>query len=197
MAELEAAAVAAFRRLHQELAGLGAPREILARVRDATRDEIRHTRATRVLAGRDSKATTRGAERRLWKRKKRDVLSIAVENAREGCVRETYGALVAWHQAVHAADPEVRATMLAIADEETGHAALSIDIAAWLDQHLSTSERHRVDEERKAALLELNDELAAGVSPSLVTRIGLPSATRAREMLGEVGAALSVGLAAA
>ncbi len=44
MAQLEAASVDAFDALHRDLARVGAPRALLAAVRSAARDEVRHAR---------------------------------------------------------------------------------------------------------------------------------------------------------
>ena len=134
MASLEAASVTAFRRLHRQLEAFGAPRELLARVRKAAKDEIRHARTTGALA-RKYGATPR-APRIAPTSESPSLFAVALENAREGCVRETYGALVAHLQTTRAADPEVRACMAVIADEETEHAALSWDVAAWLESRV-------------------------------------------------------------
>ena len=44
--------------------------------------------------------------------------TVAVENAIEGCVRETYGALVSFWQARAAGDPKVREVYARIAEDE-------------------------------------------------------------------------------
>jgi hypothetical protein len=185
IAELEAAAVIAFRRLSRELASLGAPADLLARVREATRDEIRHTRSMRAFARRDGVEPKTPCVVAL---PTRDVLAIALENAREGCVRETYGALVAWHQSIHAEDAGVRAAMRVIAEDETAHAALSIDIGRWLHDRLDESERRSVAAEHAAASLALDREIeasACGVesNASFEQSVGLPTVPRARAML--------------
>jgi hypothetical protein len=59
----------------------------------------------------------------------RSLEELAVENAVEGCVRETYGALTAIWQARTAKDPSVAAAVRRIARDETRHAALS-----WANQ---------------------------------------------------------------
>jgi hypothetical protein len=61
----------------------------------------------------------------------RSLEQLAVENAVEGCVRETYGALLATWQARAAAEPRVRAMMAAVAVDETRHAQLAWDLDAW------------------------------------------------------------------
>ena len=62
------------------------------------------------------------------------LFDLAVENMREGCVQETYGALLASYQALCTRDPEVRETMRSVAADETAHAELSWDLAAWLSR---------------------------------------------------------------
>ncbi len=69
----------------------------------------------------------------------RSLEALAVENAVEGCVRETMGALFAMHQAASAADPHVRATMVSIAPDETRHAALGWAVAEWALDSLRAS----------------------------------------------------------
>jgi len=59
------------------------------------------------------------------------LVDVALENAVEGCVRETYGALIATRQAEAASDPVVRRAMRKIAADETAHAALSWDVASF------------------------------------------------------------------
>lgn len=51
--------------------------------------------------------------------------ALALENAVEGCVRETFGALCGGYQAARAADPVVRRTLAQITRDETTHALVS------------------------------------------------------------------------
>lgn len=181
MATLEAASVVAFRRLHRQLAAFGAPEELLTRIRKAVRDEIRHARATSALARKygvvPSAPQITGAE------ESPSLFAIALENAREGCVRETYGALVAQLQTSRAADADVRAAMAAIADEETEHAALSWDIASWIEAQLSTEDRARLAAERRDAFATLARELAVPVDARLAHTSGIPTAPEATHLL--------------
>lgn len=181
MTVLETASVTAFRRLHRQLAAFGAPPELLARIRTAAKDEIRHARATGALARRygvQPKAPEIGACDASP-----SLFAIALENAREGCVRETFGALVAHLQTTRAADPEVRARMAEIADEETEHAALSWDIAAWIEAQLGDDERARLASERQDAFATLARELAVPVDADVARASGIPSAADALRML--------------
>jgi bacterioferritin (cytochrome b1) len=160
-AELEAASVPAFRRLARELRAHGAPRELVSRAEKAARDEVRHARMTQRLAERFG-----GAPKlpRIGKLPVRSLEAIAEENAREGCVRETFGALVASVQAQRATDEGIRAAMEAIAVDETEHAALAWDVAAWLDTQIDSAGRDAARRAKRAAYASLLDSVRAGAS---------------------------------
>lgn len=175
MASLEAAAVVAFERLARELQRLSAPAQLVARALDAASDERRHAREVGALArafGGTPAALPPVAELPL-----RGALALALENASEGCVRETYGALVATHQAHSATDERVREVLARVAADETGHAALSWDLAAWLDTQLSTAERALVRAARAEAIARFGAPHDNGLSPSAASSAGLPSAS--------------------
>jgi hypothetical protein len=106
----------------------------------------------------------------------RSLLEVARENAAEGCVRETFGALVATWQARTAADPLVRATMAGIAVDESRHAALSWAIDGWARSRLGAAGGRELDEARAEARMELRATAGAPVDPALVREAGLPSA---------------------
>ena len=174
---LEAAAVVAFRRVESELVALGAPTELIEAAQRAQADEIRHAREASALARRFG-----GAERPLEVAPpvERDAFAIALENAVEGCVRETYGALVAAYQAKRAGDPEVRRFFARIAADEANHAELSHEIAAWLEPQLTAGERARI----AAAKAEALAELYAATETSPYARLaGLPPPEHTWRML--------------
>lgn len=194
MATLEAASVVAFRRLHRQLVHHGAPERLLTRIRKAARDEIRHARTTRRLA--EKYGARVNAPRITPSEGVASLFEVARENAREGCVRETFGALVAQLQATRARDLEVRQAMVTIAREETEHAALSWDLAAWLESKLDVDERLSLDRERHDAVLELAREVARTTDPTLVAVAGIPTENEAATLLGELVPALTGALAA-
>jgi hypothetical protein len=174
VAHLEAASVHAFHQIETMLGERGAPASLCRAARRAARDETRHARAVSRLARRFGGVP---AAAHVTRRRARESLaSLAVENFVEGCVRETYGALVATWQAAHASDPGVAAAMTRIAKDETRHAALSWSIAAWAENQLSPAARRRVTARGTAAVSEL---LKATATPPLdVARIaGLPDRT--------------------
>jgi hypothetical protein len=186
-AYLEAASVPAFERLARELRAHGAPARLVKRATRARADEVRHAKATAALARR------RGAETEtvvVELSTVRSLFAIAIENAVEGCVRETYGALVAVHQAAHAKDARVAAVMRRIAQDETRHAALAWDVAEWIDARLTGDERRMVAEARARAVETLRDALAAPVARDLERDAGLPSASKALAMLDVIAPSL-------
>lgn len=129
MAALEAASVDAFRILARELASYGAPASLLRGCRRAAHDEARHARSMDVLARRAGAKRCRVTRA---KARRRSLVAIARENAREGCVGEAWGALLAHVQATTATDPAVRRAMAPIAKDEARHAALSSAVDAWI-----------------------------------------------------------------
>jgi hypothetical protein len=108
---------------------------------------------------------------------------MALENAIEGVVRETFGAAVALWQARHARDADVRRAMRGIAEDECRHAQLSWRVADWLDRRLNESERTRVSRAVRDAVAALRAESARGPEGALADVAGLPSARQARVLL--------------
>ncbi len=192
MSHLEAASVHAFRIMGRELSALGAPSEILVAVERARKDEITHAKITARLAHAHGAAAEKA---RVARTKARSIESIALENAVEGCVRESFGAILASWQAAHAEDQDVRTAMAAIAVDETRHAALSWHVAEWLETKLDPLARARIDEARIRAVEALNAELVDEPHPTLGRAVGLPPAALQRRLLATL--ADSLGLAAA
>ena len=156
MAQLEAASVEAFDALHDDLVAHGAPDSLLHLVRIAAADEVRHARLAREQAER------RGAfvpEVDLRVPRGRSLEELAVENAREGCIEETFGAVLARIQAERATDPDLRTMLEGIAHDELGHAFLSWRIAEWLDGRIADEARDRVRQARMEKLASLRREV--------------------------------------
>ncbi|TSC25941.1 ferritin-like domain-containing protein [Corallococcus sp. Z5C101001] len=179
-ARLEAASIHAFLRLREELALHGADTALQDAALLSAEDEVRHTAVTARLALRYGAIPPPPAVAALPLRPLREVL---LDNAVEGCVRETYGALLAHHQALHARDPEIREAMLRIAQDETRHAGLSWDIDAWARSKLSLEERSIRREARRRAVEALRAEVAVPLDPRLTADAGLPSPEVAETLL--------------
>jgi len=158
LAALESASIPAFSRLRRELHALGAPRSLLREASRARRDEVRHARAVGALARRHG---ARLPNQKDAPSEARSIETIALENAVEGCVRETYGALVAVFQGKNARDPEVRGVMRRVAQDEARHAALAWKTHRWLLPRLSTEARLRVEAAMLEATRELRESLPA------------------------------------
>jgi hypothetical protein len=186
MAHLEAASVHAFRVLASELIANGAPPHLVRAARKAARDEVRHARLTARIARAHGGVA---AKVQVARSRTRSLEEIAVENAAEGCVRETFGALLATWQARSAADPSIAGAMAEIARDETAHAELAWAVDAWAATKLDRVARRRVADARRAAAAELVAEIAEPPS-ALRAAAGLPSAAQARTFIAEATAEL-------
>jgi hypothetical protein len=177
-ARLEAASVPAFLALRDELQAHGAPAELRGSAVLAALEEISHARLTARLARqygsfvRDPVVTPRAV---------RSLREVAIENATEGCVRETYGAMVAQRQAASAQNPFVRAAFERIAVDEARHSALSWEVDAWAQRRLGRHDRAQLSTARREAVATLERQLQTESSAALQRDAGLPPADEAVE----------------
>ena len=176
-AHLEAASVGAFLELAAQLAALGAPAALLARCRQAADEERDHAAQMGALArlhgGQIPPARQLpGAG---------DLESIARHNAVEGCVLETWSALVVAWQGRHAPDPVLRAACARIAEDEIRHAQLAWDLHRWLCAQLSADARARVEAAQAEALVAL-EALAQGQQHDTPAALGMPPVAAARQL---------------
>jgi hypothetical protein len=175
MAALEAASVPAFLILRDELLAHGAPTPYVALAERFAADEVRHASLMTALARR---YRAEPVFTNVPTRPVRALGRMAAENAVEGCVRETFGAVVAHWQARHASDPVVRQTMCSIAEDETRHAQLAWQLDGWFRARLSLAEQRRLREARAHAV----DELLApspGSTAHVASQLGLPTGAQA------------------
>ncbi|RKH13546.1 hypothetical protein D7V97_05495 [Corallococcus sp. CA053C] len=192
MAHLEAASVPAFERLADELSAHGAPERLVRAARRSAGEEVRHARVMEALAVRHGAAMP---ELTVAPFQHRSLEALALENAVEGCVRETFGALLAQWQARCAEDAAVRESLGTIAPDELRHAELSWAIDAWALGRLSSEARARVEAARSEAWLALERDAEASLLPGAVARTsGLPSAQVARRLVRELARALTAPL---
>ncbi|WP_244221838.1 ferritin-like domain-containing protein [Corallococcus exercitus] len=183
VARLEAASIQAFLRLREELALHGADVALQDAALASAVDEVRHADITSRLARRFGAVPPPPSVADV---PPRPLIEVLLDNAVEGCVRETYGALVAHHQALHAEDPEIREAMAVIAEDETRHAGLSWDINAWAAPKLSQAERDTLREARRQALAVLRAEVAVPLDARLTAEAGLPSPAVGLALLGSL-----------
>jgi hypothetical protein len=183
---LEAASVHAFVMLVRELTELGAPPRLIRDARLAARDEVLHTELMTRLArryGARPPVVTAPAYR------PRPLVELAIENAAEGCVRETWGAVVALWQARTARDPFARAIFDVIARDEARHAGLAWAIDRWIRPRLDARAIARVDAARVRATEELRAEQPAVGIPA----IGVPGGDELRDLVARTDRALWSG----
>jgi hypothetical protein len=176
MARLEAASIPAFRRLRRELAIHGAPASLRAAALRAARDEVVHTRLGRALAERFGGAYV---PPRIGRTKVRSLEELAIDNATEGGVRETFGALMATWQSRAATDAVVRRVMQKVAIDETRHAGLAIRVFEWTERRLSVAALRRVRDARRSCAADVVRELEWTPPAELLSIAGVPPRTEA------------------
>ncbi len=185
-AEVEAASVDGFLAVRDALARFGAPADLVRQCDVAADEEAHHAVMMRALATRRGSPPVSPTRCEV---RETTMLDLAIENASVGVVRETFGALLALHQAECAPDADVRDAMTTIARDECAHAALSAAIDAWLSTQLDASSWARVSAARQHAIDELDRSIADG-SLALPAALGMPSPTTARRLLVAVDAAV-------
>jgi hypothetical protein len=150
MASLEAAAVLAFEELADWLVRHGAPPSLVERCVEAAEDERRHARIIGALA------RAQGAEppAPVATVVDADLFAVALHNAVEGCVHESWAAVEAHWQVGHA-PLEARRLFARIAADELRHGQLAWDLHDWLLAQLSPADRDRVLGAQSEALRNL------------------------------------------
>lgn len=179
MAAHEGAAAFAFAELAREVEAHGLSSQLVNAAKRAAVEEVRHTQLVGTLAH------ARGGrfEVRVNRRHEaRSLEEIALENAVEGCVRETLGAMVGLYQSQHAHDARVREVMKIVSADELGHAAWSHALAETLESRLPLSARRRVRSAREESLQTAAKELATAVEARHVAALGFPDEERLQSL---------------
>lgn len=209
MEQLERAAVVAFARTEAELRAFGAPPHLVRDVIRARREEERHVQLAarwraRLGGERAAIAVSPSGPRELE--------ALARENAAEGCVHETWGAVLA---AAHARGAAARAhgldgsrtrgargELLAlardlerIAADEASHAALSHRLDAWARRELTSDARVRLDRARMGAIEDVRASVEDTWDEALVA-IGWPDRHARRRLFEETASRLGWRVAA-
>lgn len=131
----ECASVPAFLQLALELLELGAPSELVGRALAAADEELGHTLAAAGLASRFGGArvmTTPPALRfRPALPRKQALQRLARESWLDGCLNEGLAASIARAELHETRTREEAAALELIQREETGHAALALDVLRW------------------------------------------------------------------
>jgi hypothetical protein len=136
IAQLEHASVASFARFTLHLLALGAPPQLVTGALQAGLDEVAHARAAFGLATRLGGAAVGPGPLPLGgdlfgPAGPADLAAVAAQTFAEGCVNETIGALEAAEAAAVCDDPDIRAVLERIAEEEARHGELAWAFARW------------------------------------------------------------------
>lgn len=179
MASHEAAAVVAFEQLAEEVRVHSLPESLRRGALRAANEERRHTRLVGGLAHQLGGQFGISRERPT---ELRSLEALALDNAVEGCVRETFGAMIGAYQSEHARDPQVRAVLASVAEDELGHGAWSWTLGEELERRLPVSSRRRVREARDEALASMAHGLLARRTSLERRELGLPDESRLETM---------------
>lgn len=171
MRAMEAAAVTAFKYLTRELEAYGAPQALIDRAKQAVTEEQRHAEMADLLAAAHQAELVNVAVDDFVLR---SLYEIALENAIEGCVNETFAAACGIWQSEHAELPAFKEVIAHITDEEMGHAALSWEIHEWLMPQLSLAQQHQIRESQSLAIDELINNFRQKGDPAQQFAFGLP-----------------------
>ena len=184
VAHLEASAVHAFACLARELEHHGAPATLIAAAREAQADEVRHAERVGALAHRLGGEVAPVELDEIAKSAVRSPEELALDNAVEGLVRETWGAVVGAWQAEHAELAEVRSMMAEIAADELRHAEFSRALHTWLKKKIDPASLDRVENARAEAW----QRTLASVRPANSTSraLGVPTGAVAEAMLAVI-----------
>jgi hypothetical protein len=172
LAELEEASIEAYRLLAAELTAVNAPAAFIRTARRSAKDKERQAGLIASLARRFGGAPVTPEIAGTTRRSLEDV---AIHNAAEGCIRETYASLVAAMQAERAEDNVVRAAMLTIARDEAEQSTFAWSIGAWLEMQLSDDARARYAKAARGAVKDLRGEAYTPYPEAMRKIAGLPS----------------------
>ena len=188
MAMMEHVSITAFLELAAQLETHGAPIDLIARCRAAADDERHHVELLIEIGAERPSATLVSAAATS------SLLEIARHNAVEGCVIETWAALLARHQSERAPEPCVRRAFERIADDEARHAQLAWELHAWFVEALDPAAAAEIEAARAQALARL--ERAALQQALVVPRevretLGLPDPRLASMLANDFGRRLA------
>jgi hypothetical protein len=113
----------------------------------------------------------------------RSLEAVAQENGVEGCVHETFGALILLWQASHAEDPQIARVLRTVAKDEMRHAALAWGLARWIEPRLDAAAHRRVTRRRGEAAGRLARAVRRAIDPSLARVAGLPAPADAMRLV--------------
>jgi hypothetical protein len=183
-AHMEASSVVAFVQLARQLRSFDAPQELINRCVEAANDEILHAHLFRHLASEQGASSAPVSP----SKKEPNIYNIALHNALEGCITETWAALLAHWQSMHSTDANLRLMYKKIARDETRHGQLSWDLHRWFLSKLDCEQQEEIKKAQQQALVELTS--VAGSRTPNFSCLGLPSPNVAHQLAKDFGARL-------
>lgn len=183
MAAMETAAITAFRYLARELEAYQAPAELIRLAKTAIIEETGHAQLAGLLSQACDTAVphVEVADFQL-----RSLFEIALENAVEGCVNETFAAACGLWQHEQAGLEVFRAVIGHIAEEEIGHAALSWAIHEWVMPQLTASQQAHIRQAQAAAVEVLAQKFLHEEHPLVRQAVGLPQQAEAASLFQQL-----------
>lgn len=183
MTAMETAAITAFYYLSRELEAYKAPAELIARARQAVLEETRHSEMAALLA---ASFDAQMPEVCVDDFCLRSLYDIALENAVEGCVNETFAAACGLWQSENAKLDVFREVIAHITEEEMGHAELSWEIHQWIMPQLSQAEQEQIRIAQVEAIESLVAEFKQESDPVVQQTFGLPTKQDAARLFAQL-----------
>ena len=183
MTTMETAAITAFKYLVKELKAYGAPSSLIAHAQLAVEEEQRHAEMAGLLAAAHQAEVS---EILVADFALRSLFEIALENAIEGCINETFAAACGLWQSEHAQMPVFKEVIAHITDEEMGHAALSWEIHEWLMPQLTSSQQQSINNAQAEAVETLITNFKQKGDPAQQLAFGLPDKTGATAIFAQL-----------
>jgi hypothetical protein len=186
--QAEIGSVGAFLIMREELRKMGAPKNLISQCLTAAQDEIKHARMMHTVCvslGQKATAPTIDCV------PKRSYFSLAMENAIEGCIHESYAAIQALYQSQHAKTPELRELFTAIATDEIQHAQLSLQIHHWLMSKLTREQQNTILKAQQKSVGQLIEYHTTHEPAAQTSILGLPDSKSAVKMTQTLFASLT------
>jgi hypothetical protein len=130
-AQYEHSSIAAFHICAVELLHFGAPAQLVARVQEATQDELHHATSAFRLASSFLGGALHPESFPIPVIPQRSLVDFALEIAKEGAINETLAVVLAAQQRKEAVDPETQEHLDMVIRDESQHALLAWDILVW------------------------------------------------------------------
>ncbi len=183
MTAMETAAITAFYNLSLELEAYDAPAELITRAQQAVLEETRHSEMAALLA---ASFDAEMPEVTVDDFCLRSLYEIALENAVEGCVNETFAAACGLWQSEYAQLDVFRKVIGHITEEEMGHAALSWEIHQWILPQLSELQQDQIRVAQAEAVESLVNDFKQESNPVLQQAFGLPTKDDATRLFAQL-----------